>query len=73
MKDDFEWIETHQNKDVTQSLDAFTTLMRQDHPGRVRLYGCGVTKTLLKHKQGGSGLSSQTVDDNMMQKKFAEL
>uniref|UniRef100_A0A3Q7HMV5 Uncharacterized protein n=1 Tax=Solanum lycopersicum TaxID=4081 RepID=A0A3Q7HMV5_SOLLC len=45
----------------------------KDHRGRVRLYRRGVTKTLLKHKRGGSGPSSQTVDDEMMQEKIKEL
>ncbi|KAH0784204.1 hypothetical protein KY290_003802 [Solanum tuberosum] len=72
-EDEIERIETQESEDVTQSVDAFTTVMGTDHPGRVRLYGRGVTKTLLKQKQGDSGPSSQTIDDEMMQKKIEEM
>ncbi|KAH0679054.1 hypothetical protein KY284_020139 [Solanum tuberosum] len=53
---EMERIETQQSENVTQSIDAFTTVMGQDHPGR-----------------GDSGPSSQTVDDEMMQKKIEEM
>ncbi|KAH0743210.1 hypothetical protein KY290_031203 [Solanum tuberosum] len=53
---EIERIETQESEDVTQSVDAFTTVMGQDHPGR-----------------GDSGPSSQTVDDEMMQKKIEEM
>ncbi|XP_049382790.1 uncharacterized protein LOC125847145 [Solanum stenotomum] len=70
---EMERIETQQSEDVTQFVGAFTTAMGQDHPDRVRLYGRRVTKTLLKHKQGDSGPSSQTVDNEKMQKKIEEM
>ncbi|KAH0712312.1 hypothetical protein KY289_008271 [Solanum tuberosum] len=53
---EIERIETQESEDVTQSVDAFTTVMGQDYPGR-----------------GDSGPSSQTVDDEMMQKKIEEM
>ncbi|KAH0765162.1 hypothetical protein KY285_001033 [Solanum tuberosum] len=53
---EMERIETQQSEDVTQSVDAFTTVMGQDHPGR-----------------GDSGPSSQTIDDEKMQKKIKEM
>lgn len=37
-----------------QSLDAFAAVMGPEHPGRLRLYGAGVTKTTLKEKIGNS-------------------
>ncbi|KAH0634827.1 hypothetical protein KY284_037613 [Solanum tuberosum] len=53
---EIERIETQESEDVTQSLDAFATVMGQDHPGR-----------------GDSGPSSQTVDDELLQKKIEEM
>ncbi|KAM3290933.1 hypothetical protein P3S67_019222 [Capsicum chacoense] len=41
---EMERVETQQSEDASQSVDAFTTVMVPDHPGRVRLYGRGVTK-----------------------------
>ncbi|KAM3266148.1 hypothetical protein P3L10_003142 [Capsicum annuum] len=45
---EMERIETQESEDGTQSTDPFTTVIGPDHPGRVRLLGCEVTKTLLK-------------------------
>ena len=36
--------------DNDQSFDAFTTVMVKEHPGILRLYGRGVTKSTLKRK-----------------------
>ncbi|MCD9643018.1 hypothetical protein HAX54_030121 [Datura stramonium] len=66
---EMERIETQESEDGSQSsVDAFAAVMGPDHPGRVRLYGRGVTKTLLKKKMNDSGPSSN-VTDKMMQKK----
>ncbi|XP_018628998.1 uncharacterized protein [Nicotiana tomentosiformis] len=42
--------------------------MGPEHPGRVRLYGRGVAKTILKQKFENSGPSSNTTDEIMQQK-----
>ncbi|KAM3382211.1 hypothetical protein P3S68_007784 [Capsicum galapagoense] len=47
---EMERVETQESEDGSQLVDPFTTLMGPDHPGRVRLYGRGVTKSLLKQK-----------------------
>ena len=33
-------------------VDAFSSVMGLEHPGRLRLYGAGVTKTTMKKKVG---------------------
>lgn len=47
---EMERLETQESdQDGTQSpVDAFAAVIGHDHPGRVRLYGRGITKTLLK-------------------------
>ncbi|XP_075082790.1 uncharacterized protein LOC107828460 [Nicotiana tabacum] len=42
--------------------------MRPEHPGRVRLYRRGVTKTVLKGKIGNLGSFSDASDERMQQK-----
>ncbi|XP_059302824.1 uncharacterized protein LOC132054881 isoform X2 [Lycium ferocissimum] len=68
---EMERIETQESEDGSQSVDAYVSVMGPDHPGRVRLYGRGVTKTLLKRESGGSGLSSNVTDE--MEKKMEEI
>ncbi|XP_060197246.1 uncharacterized protein LOC132626402 [Lycium barbarum] len=68
---EMERIETQESEDGSQSIDAYVSVMGPDHPGRVRLYGRGVTKTLLKQKAADSGPSSNVTDD--MEKKMEEI
>ncbi|XP_009781855.1 uncharacterized protein [Nicotiana sylvestris] len=65
---EMEQIQTQEIEDDNQSVDAFATVMGPEHPGRVRLYERGVTKTILKQKSGNSGPSSKTTDEIMQQK-----
>nr|XP_016515071.1 PREDICTED: uncharacterized protein LOC107831794 isoform X1 [Nicotiana tabacum] len=65
---EMEQIQTQESEDDNQSIDAFATVMGPEYPGRVRLYGRGVTKTILKQKSGNSGPSSKTTDEIMEQK-----
>ncbi|XP_009792893.1 uncharacterized protein [Nicotiana sylvestris] len=65
---EIEQIQNQESEDNNQSIDAFTTVMGPEHPGRVRLYGRGVTKTILKQKSGNFGTSSKTIDEIMEQK-----
>nr|XP_016511533.1 PREDICTED: uncharacterized protein LOC107828681 [Nicotiana tabacum] len=58
---------TQESEDGSHSVDAFASVMGPEHPRRVRLYGRGVTKTLLKGKKGNLG-SSLDVDERMQQK-----
>ncbi|PHT93715.1 hypothetical protein T459_01597 [Capsicum annuum] len=66
-----ERVETQESEDGTQSTDAFTTVMGPNHPSRVRLLGCGVTKTLLKQKASDSGSSSKP--DELVEKRLDKL
>ncbi|KAM3358105.1 hypothetical protein P3S68_021036 [Capsicum galapagoense] len=66
-----ERLETQESKDGTQSTDAFTTVMGPDHPSRVRLLRCGVTKTLLKQKTSDSGSSSKL--DELVEKRLDKI
>ncbi|OIT27987.1 hypothetical protein A4A49_65002, partial [Nicotiana attenuata] len=68
IKAEMEQIQTQESEDDNQSIDPFATVMGLEHPGRVRLYGRGVTKTILKQKSGNSGPSSKTTDEIMEQK-----
>ncbi|XP_060172400.1 uncharacterized protein LOC132603390 [Lycium barbarum] len=68
---EMERIETQESEGGSQSVDAYVSVMGPDHPGRVRLYGRGVTKTLLKQKAADSGPSSNVTDD--MEKKMEEI
>ncbi|XP_060216583.1 uncharacterized protein LOC132644053 [Lycium barbarum] len=65
---EMERIETQESEDGSQSVDAFAAVMGPDHPGHVRLYGRGVTKTVLKGKSGDSGPSLNGTDELMKQK-----
>ncbi|KAM3219444.1 hypothetical protein P3L10_023975 [Capsicum annuum] len=70
---EMERVETQQSEDASQSVDAFTTVMVPDHPGRVRLYGRGVTKSLFKQKISDSGSSSNIATDELVEKRMDEL
>ncbi|XP_019258922.1 PREDICTED: uncharacterized protein LOC109237116 [Nicotiana attenuata] len=59
---------TQESEDDSHSIDAFASVMGPEHPGRVRLYGRGVTKTVLKGQKGNLGSS-----DERMQQKMEEM
>ncbi|MCD7462837.1 hypothetical protein HAX54_049449 [Datura stramonium] len=70
---EIEIIETQESEDGSQSsVDAFAEVIGPDHLGRVRLYGCEVTKTLWKQKMGDSR-SYSNVTDEMIYKKIEEM
>ncbi|XP_016487052.1 uncharacterized protein LOC107807223 isoform X1 [Nicotiana tabacum] len=62
---EMEKIQTQKSEDDNQSVDAFATVMGSKHPGRVRLYGRGVTKIIFKQKSRKSGPSSNTTYEMM--------
>ncbi|OIT07671.1 abscisic acid-insensitive 5-like protein 5 [Nicotiana attenuata] len=59
---------TEESEDGSHSVDAFASVVGPEHPGRVRLYGRGVTKTVLKGQKGNLGSSSDATDERMQQK-----
>ncbi|XP_019230422.1 PREDICTED: uncharacterized protein LOC109211347 [Nicotiana attenuata] len=59
---------TQESEDGSQSVDAFASVMGPEHPGRLRLYGRGVTKTSLKRKVGDFGPSLSSTNEVMQQK-----
>ncbi|XP_070028066.1 uncharacterized protein [Nicotiana sylvestris] len=63
---------TQETEDGSQSVDAFASVMGPEHPGRLRLYGRGVTKTSLKRKVGDIGTSLSSTDE-MLQQKMVEM
>lgn len=56
-------------------VDAFSSVMGPEHPGRLRLYGAGVTKTTLKKKVGNweSTLSATTDGMQEMQERMQKM
>ncbi|KAH0634059.1 hypothetical protein KY284_036845 [Solanum tuberosum] len=50
-----------------QSVDAFSAVMGPEHPGRLRLYGVGVTKTTLKKKVDNSEPTLNATNDVVQQ------
>ncbi|XP_049390290.1 uncharacterized protein LOC125854758 [Solanum stenotomum] len=60
---EMENIEMQQNEDGNETIDAFASVMGSEHPGRLRLYGRGVTKTTLKGKVGNFEASSNATND----------
>ncbi|KAG5589526.1 hypothetical protein H5410_040040 [Solanum commersonii] len=50
-----------------QSIDAFSAVMGPEHPGRLRLYGVGVTKTILKKKVDNSEPTLNATNDVVQQ------
>ncbi|XP_016502832.1 uncharacterized protein LOC107820978 isoform X1 [Nicotiana tabacum] len=68
-KDEMEKIQsTQESEDDSQSVDAFVSVMGVEHPGRVRLYGRGVTKTVLIRKMEDFVPSLNATGDRMQQK-----
>ncbi|OIT02501.1 hypothetical protein A4A49_32356 [Nicotiana attenuata] len=65
-KAEMEEIEAQQSKNGNESVDAFASIMGPEHPGRLRLYGRGVTRTSLRGKVGFFESSSNTT--NSLQK-----
>ncbi|XP_006346845.2 uncharacterized protein [Solanum tuberosum] len=64
---EMEEIEKQQSVDGSESVDAFSSVMGPEHPGRLRLYGRGVTKSSLKRKAGNSEPVSTTTNDAVQQ------
>jgi len=56
---------TQESEDGSHSDDAFASVMGPEHPGRVRLYGRGVTKTVLKGEKGSLGSSDERMQQKM--------
>ncbi|KAH0652598.1 hypothetical protein KY289_030276 [Solanum tuberosum] len=50
-----------------QFVDAFSAVMGPEHPGRLRLYGVGVTKTTLKKKVDNSEATFNATNDVVQQ------
>ncbi|KAH0672684.1 hypothetical protein KY290_024915 [Solanum tuberosum] len=50
-----------------QSVDEFSAVMGPEHPGRLRLYGVGVTKTTLKKKVDNSEPTLNATNDVVQQ------
>ncbi|XP_019240412.1 PREDICTED: uncharacterized protein LOC109220395 [Nicotiana attenuata] len=63
---------TEETEDGSQSVDAFASVMGPEHPGRLRLYGRGVTKTSLKRKVRDIGTSLSSTHE-MLQQKMVEI
>ncbi|XP_009606777.1 uncharacterized protein [Nicotiana tomentosiformis] len=63
---------THETEEGSQSVDAFASVMGPEHPSRLRLYGRGVTKTVLKGKVRDFGPSLNATNE-MMQQKMEEI
>nr|XP_009780153.1 PREDICTED: uncharacterized protein LOC104229247 isoform X2 [Nicotiana sylvestris] len=63
---------TQETEDDSQSVDAFASIMGPEHPGRLILYGRGVTKTSLKRKVGDIGTSLSSTDE-ILQQKMVEM
>ncbi|XP_075110935.1 uncharacterized protein LOC107776971 [Nicotiana tabacum] len=47
---EMEEIEAQQNENGNEFIEAFASVMGPEHPGRLRLYGRGVTRTSLRGK-----------------------
>ncbi|XP_059277554.1 uncharacterized protein LOC132031599 [Lycium ferocissimum] len=60
---EMEEIETQLSADGSQLVDAYSAVMGPEHPGRLRLYGRGVTKTSLKGKVGTFEPTSNATND----------
>ncbi|XP_016436071.1 uncharacterized protein LOC107762232 isoform X3 [Nicotiana tabacum] len=56
---------TQESEDGSHSDDAFASVMGPEYPGRVRLYGRGVTKTVLKGEKGSLGSSDERMQQKM--------
>ncbi|XP_019263044.1 PREDICTED: uncharacterized protein LOC109240819 [Nicotiana attenuata] len=64
---EMEKIETQQSVDGSQSVDAFSSIIGPEHPGSLRLYGRGVTKTTLKGKVSHFMLTSNATNDTVQE------
>ncbi|KAM3221311.1 hypothetical protein P3L10_020579 [Capsicum annuum] len=64
-----EQIQTQEREDGTELVDVFASFMGLEHPGFVRLYGRGVTKTSLKENLGNPASSL----DEMMGQNIEEI
>ncbi|XP_075113405.1 uncharacterized protein LOC107820949 isoform X2 [Nicotiana tabacum] len=62
---EMESIETQQSENGDESINIFASIMGPEYPGRLRLYGRGVTKKSLKGKVGHFEPSSNTINDHM--------
>ncbi|XP_060182249.1 uncharacterized protein LOC132611909 [Lycium barbarum] len=60
---EMEEIETQLSVDGSQLIDAYSAVMGPEHPGCLRLYGRGVTKTSLKGKAGTFEPTSNATND----------
>ncbi|KAH0707672.1 hypothetical protein KY285_010410 [Solanum tuberosum] len=69
---EMEAIETQMDTN-DQSVDAFLAVMGPEHPGRLRLYGVGVTKIILKRKAGNSDHFLNATDDVVIIDVIAQL
>ncbi|XP_075105906.1 uncharacterized protein LOC107785794 isoform X3 [Nicotiana tabacum] len=68
-EDEMERIQsTQESENGSQSVNAFASVIGPEHPGCLRLYGRGVTKTSLKRKVGDFGPSLSSTDEVMQQK-----
>nr|XP_009758698.1 PREDICTED: uncharacterized protein LOC104211355 [Nicotiana sylvestris] len=64
---------TQESGDGSDSVDTFASVMGPKHPGRARLYGRGVSKTVLKKKKKGDFGSFVNVTDERMEQKMEEM
>ncbi|XP_019253004.1 PREDICTED: uncharacterized protein LOC109231827 [Nicotiana attenuata] len=64
--DEMEEIEAQQKENGNESVEAFASVMGPEHPGHLRLYGRGATRTSLRGKVGYFEPSSNT--SNSIQK-----
>ncbi|KAF3643011.1 hypothetical protein FXO37_22230 [Capsicum annuum] len=80
---EMEQIQTQEREDGTELVDVFASFMGLEHPGFVRLYGRGVTKTSLKDNLGNPassldemlGQNMEEIEERMKQRmleKFEE-
>ncbi|XP_060177728.1 uncharacterized protein LOC132607650 [Lycium barbarum] len=60
---EMEEIKTQLSADGSQPVDAYSAVMGPEHPGHLRLYGRGVTKTSLKGKAGTFEPTSNATND----------
>ncbi|KAG5610111.1 hypothetical protein H5410_021392 [Solanum commersonii] len=65
---EMEKLQSQQSEDANQSFDAFTAVMGDEHPGSLRLYGRGVTKSTLKRKELEEGMHQRMAEKLEQQK-----
>ncbi|XP_059274777.1 uncharacterized protein LOC132029542 isoform X2 [Lycium ferocissimum] len=72
---EMEEIETQLSAHDSQPADAYSAVMDPEHPGRLRLYGRGFTKTSLKRKAGNFEPTSNATNDvvQQMQEKIQKM